>query len=118
VALRVSVSPPTGWRGHLAGLLEPLSDGLVAAMHAHDGDTGPIADRASTIEPDLTPAEFRALLHHPRQAALGRVRLVITRGATLQWLPADDRIVALDTRLSHDHRPGTVLVEALDANPR
>ncbi|OLT18174.1 hypothetical protein BJF78_12050 [Pseudonocardia sp. CNS-139] len=111
LALRVTVAPPEGWRGSLAGLLKPLTDGLVAAVHAHEGPFDGLVERASAVDPDLTPGEFEALLQEPREAPLGRVRLVVRWGATLQWLPADDRIVALDVRLAPGHAPGTVTAE-------
>jgi hypothetical protein len=116
-ALRLAITPPNGWRGHLCGLVKPVTDGLIAAMHTHDGDTDAVIDRAPTVEPDLTPTEFGALLQHPPLAPLGRTRLVVPWRSTLQWLPADDRFVALDVRLALDDEPGTVIAEALDAYP-
>ena len=110
-ALRLTVTPPSGWRGHLVSLLKPLTDGLLAAMHSHDEDPALLADRAPTIDDTFTPNEFRALLRHP--GPLGPTRLVVRRGNTLQWLPADDRIVALDARLAPDREAGTVHGEAL-----
>jgi hypothetical protein len=118
LALRVSVSPPERWRGSLASLVKPLTDGLIAAMHAHEGPVDPVLGPAPTIDPDLTRDEFRALLLEPTRAPLGRVRLVVPWGTTLQWLPADDRIVALDIRLTTDRDPGTVTAEALMATSR
>jgi hypothetical protein len=116
LALRVLVSPPENWRGSLARLLKPLADGLIAAMHAHEGPLDPaLLERAPAINPDLTRDEFHALLLAPTTAPLGRVRLAVPWGATLQWLPADDRIVALDIRLTADGKPGTVIAEALTA---
>jgi hypothetical protein len=116
LALRVLVSPPEPWRGSLASMLKPLTDGLVAAMHAHLGPLDPeLLERAPTINPDLIRDEFRTLLLEPTTAPLGRVRLAVPWGATLQWLPADDRIVALDIRLTTECEPGTVTAEALTA---
>jgi hypothetical protein len=45
LALRVRVSPPERWRGSLASLVKPLTDGLVAAMHAHEGPVDPVLGR-------------------------------------------------------------------------
>jgi hypothetical protein len=116
LALRVLVGPPEGWRDSLASLLKPLIDGLVAAMHAHEGPVDSVLlGRAPTINRDLTRDEFRTLLVEPTTAPLGRVRLAVRWGATLQWLPADDRIVALDIRLTTDIEPGAVTAEALTA---
>ncbi|MDQ3987641.1 MAG: hypothetical protein M3291_00285 [Actinomycetota bacterium] len=114
--LRITVSPPGGWRGSLVSLVKPLVDGLISAMHAHDDSSlAAVLSRSSSIDPDLTPTAFRALLKEPSVAPLGRVRLVVPWGTTLQWLPADDRIVALDIRLCTDREPGTVTAEAMSA---
>lgn len=113
--LRIAVTPPLSWRGSLAGLLKPLADGLISAMHNHVGPTETVVPRASTIDPTLTTAEFAHLLRDARPCALGAVRLVIPWGATLQWHPADDHIVGLQLRIDTTASPGAVVAEAHDA---
>jgi len=105
--LRVSVTPPHHWRGSLADLLKPLVDGLVSAMHAHDGPLMSILERAAVIHPELTTAELQHHLTSPA-TPLGPTRLVVPWRHTLQWLPADDHIVLLDARIETERRPGTV----------
>lgn len=110
--LRISVTPHAGWRGSLAGLLKPLADGVISAMHTHAGSTDDVLPRAAGIDPTLTPADFAQLLHVPRDSALGAVRLVTPWRRTVQWHPADDHIVGLDVRLDTTRAPGTVVAHA------
>lgn len=111
-ALSITVSPPAGWRGSLSGLIKPLADGIVSALHNHVGSVDHIADRASSIDPTLTTGELTALLARTGPAPLGAVRLLTPRGAGVQWQPADDGIVALDVRITSGIAPGTVEARA------
>jgi hypothetical protein len=117
-ALRITVAPPTGWRGFLVNLLKPLTDGVVTALQTHHGAVDHVVlARARGIDPALTPEELRVLLTELDRAPLGRGRLVVARAGGVQLLPADDQIVALDLRLTHCGEPGTVAVEATEAIP-
>lgn len=107
-ALSITVSPPAGWRGSLSGLIKPLADGIVSALHNHVGPVDQIVDRASSIDPMLTAGELTALLARSGPAPLGVTRLLTPRGAGVQWQPADDGIVALDVRITSGIAPGTV----------
>jgi hypothetical protein len=109
--LRLIIDPPTAWRGSLAGLLKPLADGVIAALHTHEGPTETIAQRAGVVDPHLNATEFVHLLTETRAIPLGTVRLVVPWGTTLQWHPADDPIVGLDARITRTGRPGTVTAE-------
>lgn len=111
-ALSITVSPPAGWRGSLSELIKPLTDGIVSALHSHAGPVDRIVDRASSIDPTLTAGELTALLAQSRPAPLGAVRLVTPRAAGVQWLPADDGIVALDVRMAAGAGVGTVEARA------
>ncbi|WP_300012645.1 hypothetical protein [Pseudonocardia sp.] len=111
-ALSITVSPPAGWRGSLSGLIKPLADGVVSALHNHADPVDQIVDRASSIDPTLTTGELTALLARTGPAPLGTVRLLTPRGAGVQWLPADDGIVALDIRITSRIAPGTVKARA------
>ena len=46
-ALTLEITPPTGWRGSLITLLKPLADGVVSALHSHDGPLEAVLDRAT-----------------------------------------------------------------------
>lgn len=111
-ALSITVSPPAGWRGSLSGLIKPLVDGIVSALHNHAGPVDQIVDRASSIDPTLTPGELAAHLARTGPAPLGAVRLLTPWGAGVQWQPADDGIVALDVRITSGIAPGTVEARA------
>jgi hypothetical protein len=115
--LRLTIDPPERWRGSLAGLLKPLTDGVVAAMQAHRGSTDVVAERSAAVDPRLSSAEFAHLLCEDRAVPLGVVRLVIPWGDTLQWHPADNPIVGLDARITRTGNPGTVVAEAYRAKP-
>jgi hypothetical protein len=116
--LRITVAPPTGWRGLLVNLLKPLTDGVVAALQTHDGAVDDIVlARAPVIDPALTPEEMLVLLTEHDRAPLGSGRLAVARASGVQFLPADDQIVALELRLTRYAEPGTVVVEAADALP-
>lgn len=111
-ALSITVSPPAGWRGSLSGLIKPLADGIVSALHTHAGPVDQIVDRASSIDPTLTAGELTALLARTGPAPLGAVRLLTPWGAGVQCRPADDGIVALDVRITSRIAPGTVEASA------
>ena len=117
-ALSITVSPPAGWRGSLSGLIKPLADGIVSALHNHAGPVDHIADRASSIDPTLTTGELTTLLTRTGRAPLGAVRLITPWGAGVQWQPADDGIVALDVRIATGIAPGTVEARAHLVVPR
>jgi hypothetical protein len=70
-----------------------------------------LLERAPAIDPTLTSDEFAALLTESRPAPLGSVRLIVPWGSGVQWLPSDDRIVALDVRITRSS-PGTVEASA------
>ena len=87
-------------------------------MQTHDGAVDDIVlARAPVIDPALTPEEMLVLLTEHDRAPLGSGRLVVARASGVQFLPADDQIVALELRLARYAEPGTVVVEAADALP-
>jgi hypothetical protein len=106
-ALTVTISPPPAWRGSVVNLVKPLADGIVSALHNPIGPVEHLVDRAAHVDPTLTSNEFAGLLTERRPAPLGRVGLIVARGAGVQWLPADDAIVALDVRIVRS-TPGAV----------
>uniref|UniRef100_A0A832MIG5 Uncharacterized protein n=1 Tax=Eiseniibacteriota bacterium TaxID=2212470 RepID=A0A832MIG5_UNCEI len=89
-----------------ADVLKPLVDGVVAALHVHDGRDLPsllprIAARLGEREDVL-----RDLLTSPGGAVLGRRRLLWPRATGFQWNPADDACVACELLWRRTPRPG------------
>lgn len=79
---------------HLASVMKPVIDGVVAAFHAHDGwDGSAIAERVANALL-LDPNYVRSLLENPERAVLGRRRLLWRRAAGVQWNPEDDLLQA------------------------
>jgi hypothetical protein len=89
-ALRVRVDVPDSAVVAPALLLKPLFDGILSALHSHDGTAAAqvVARLAGRLGAD--PAQIHAYLHDGRGAILGRRRLVYLRAAGLQWNPRDD----------------------------
>jgi hypothetical protein len=78
----------------LPALVKPLTDGFVSALHFYEGkQLDEVATRLGTQlgEP---MAVVRALLEQATAAVLGPRAVPYLRGASLQWSPADDRIMA------------------------
>lgn len=69
-------------------LVKPMLDGLIAALHAHDGSHGSHARRSLAQYGD--PDSLWLLLNDPTNAALGCRRLVRPHGNSIAWNPADD----------------------------
>lgn len=90
--LTVDISAPREL--HLALVMKPLIDGVVAAFHAHDGSDG--AELAKRVADPLflDQHEVRTLLDGSERAVLGRRRLLWRRGAGVQWNPGDDLLQA------------------------
>jgi hypothetical protein len=92
--VRVSVSAPVTVEPAL--LMKPVLDGLISALHAHDGSAIElVADRLArsiSVEPHVV----RALLLDEDWAVLGTRKLLWPRGESVQWNPADDACVACE----------------------
>lgn len=88
----VDVSAPR--EVHLAAVVKPLIDGIVAAFHAHDGSDGAELARRVADTLSLDPGEVHSLLDGSERAVLGRRRLLWRRGAGVQWNPGDDLLQA------------------------
>lgn len=84
----------------LASLMKPLLDGVVASFHCHDGsgDLDLLAGRLAGQLGAGTPEVKRLLLKGP--AALDARPLVRRFGEGVQWNPADDRLVAVEIRMT------------------
>ncbi|MGE0569850.1 MAG: hypothetical protein AB7H85_11950 [Dehalococcoidia bacterium] len=93
VALEIGASH---FRPTVVPLLKPVLDGLVTALHSHDGrDLDQICARLSTRLPILAN-EVSALLVHNPATLLGTRRLVWPFRDGLQLNPADDRLAAAE----------------------
>ena len=92
LGLTVDISAPR--EVHLASVMKPLIDGVIAAFHAHDGSDG--AELAQRVADPLflDQHEVRTLLDGSERAVLGRRRLLWRRGAGVQWNPGDDLLQA------------------------
>lgn len=112
IAVRVTVDPDPAWRGGLLGLVKPLVDGVLSALHRAVDPGAAVVDRVAALDVGLTRDEAADLLTGP--ASLGPARLVVLRGDGLQWLPADDRVVVLDVRRGTPG-PGRVAVDVAEA---
>ena len=84
---------------NISELIKPLLDGVVSALHAHDGQQlGEVTHRLvaqSAGEPD----RLSAMLTDRRWAQLGTRRLLWPHGHTVQWNPADDRCQFVEVTL-------------------
>lgn len=92
LGLTVDIAAPR--EVHLASVMKPLIDGVVAAFHDHDGsDTAELAQRVADSLV-LDQHDVRTLLDGSERAVLGRRRLLWRRGAGVQWNPGDDLLQA------------------------
>lgn len=94
--MTVTIHHPTGNALNLPAVIKPVLDGVIAALHSHDGSAledvshrlaGKLATDSSTIS--------RALMDI-QGACLGQRTLVRPFQQFVQWNPADDRLVAAD----------------------
>lgn len=79
-------------RGGMApfvSLIKPALDGMVSALHVHDGTCAAHVQEALARYGD--PAQLWSILNDPRDAILGRRVLVRPHGTGIAWNPADDR---------------------------
>jgi hypothetical protein len=96
-ALRVRITRGrTGGASHVAAMVKPLLDGIVTAMHRHDGrnlsDLGGRVARST----GATAEEVERHLMENSRAVLGTRRLLWAWRDSVQWNPADDRCVAAE----------------------
>ena len=84
----VEVDVGVSWTRDLAPAIKTFLDGLVAAMHVHDGSERELVSSALSAVGDGD--RLWVLLNNPEQALLGRRRLVRPHGAGIAWNPADE----------------------------
>jgi hypothetical protein len=103
--LELVLGAPSSPRTQPAKVVKPLVDGVIAAMHAHDGRAlGEVAGRLRAQLPSATAQEIAELLVDERANVLGQRRLLWLRATGVQWNPADDLCVALELRVEPARR--------------
>ncbi len=96
--LRLMIERPSGASILLANVLKPLLDGLLCALHTHDGSNlDEISRRLSTRLDEDQDTIRRTLLSTDRDV-LGERQLVRPYRQGVQWNPADDLCVLADVR--------------------
>jgi hypothetical protein len=91
--------------------VKSLLDGLVAALHVHDGSH---RDHVTAALTELGDGErLWRLLNNPEVAVLGERRLVRPHGQKIAWNPADELCAYFAIVRSNRHDALTVKVIAL-----
>lgn len=94
--LKATVRVPRETRTNAARLIKPLFDGILASFHAHDGsEVAKVSARLSEAL-DTGSGKIEKLLLDRDREVLGMRRLLWPWRKTVQWNPADDRIVAAE----------------------
>lgn len=90
---------PNGLALNLTAVAKPLLDGLLSALHVHDG--GDLLELATRLGSRLgqMPDETARLLMDDSFSVLGPRRLLHRFGEGLKWNPADDGLVAVGIRV-------------------
>lgn len=100
--LRVVLTLPAMSRASAVALVKPVFDGVVSALHQHDGtDEAEIAARLAH-ELHAEVAEIIGLLQSRAGTVLGTRRVVWPWGATVQWNPRDEDCFAGELLLERD----------------
>ncbi len=100
--MTVTIHQPPGKPLNLPAVIKPLLDGVIAALHSHDGSA--LEDVSNRLASKLTtsPRTVARALMDTQSACLGRRRLVRPFQQFVQWNPADDRLVAADIVVDRD----------------
>jgi hypothetical protein len=99
-SLQLTLAVPIGERSAPAKMIKPLVDGVIAALHFHDGTAlDELSGRVLVQVPTSSAERIAKLLTDERSAVLGQRRLLWPRGAGVQWNPADDLCLALELRV-------------------
>ncbi|KRF34800.1 hypothetical protein [Nocardioides sp. Soil805] len=85
----IEVDVGSRWDRDLASSIKPMLDGLVAALHAHDGSERDHVSAALSCVGE--GGRLWTLLNDPNQAIFGKRRLVRPHGTGIAWNPADER---------------------------
>ena len=97
LALRLTVHR-VGDRPSMLGMVKVLVDGVISALHSHDGtEVDAVAARLG-LRLGVAPDHVASLLMARPTAVLGTRRLLWPFRDFVQWNPADDRVVELHVR--------------------
>lgn len=100
--LRVTLTLPTKVEPSAAILLKPVFDGVISALHRHDGrDRAEVSDRLA-LQLQADAREIDALLRSGDGGVLGKRRLVWPWGKTVQWNPRDEDCFVGELLLTRD----------------
>lgn len=95
LGMDIVVGWPAGSQRALLGIIKVLIDGLMCALHAHNGAKLEILTERLGSRLGVEPADIATLLLSDRLAVLGTRRLLWPYREFVQWNPADDAIVDL-----------------------
>jgi hypothetical protein len=100
-ALRLTLGIPAEVSSRPANLIKPIFDGVISALHQHDGSD--IMELSSRVAADLkrSPDEIHTLLSSSVGAVLGPHPLLHRFGAGVQWNPRDDLCMAGELLITH-----------------
>lgn len=99
----------TGWNvSRAVSSLKPMLDGLISALHAHDGSNKDHIVR--NLEHLSDPYEVWEALNNDDTAVLGQRRLVRPHGKGIAWNPADERCSAFRVVPGQRHEDVTITV--------
>lgn len=96
IGMTVTIRQPPGKTLNLPAVIKPLLDGVIAALHSHDGSA--LEDVSNRLAGKLatSPSTIARALMETQHACLGQRTLVRPFQQYVQWNPADDRLVAAD----------------------
>lgn len=94
--MTVTIHQPPGNTLNLPSVIKPLLDGVIAALHSHDGSTLEEVSNRLAGKLATSPSTIARALMETQHACLGQRTLVRPFQRFVQWNPADDRLVAAD----------------------
>jgi len=118
--MTVNIHPPPGKALNLTAVIKPLLDGIIAALHVHDGSAlEDISNRLAGRLP-TSPALVAQALMDSQRAVLEPRRLVYPFQQFVQWNPADDLLVAADIKVDSiaGERPWSMSGELYSVQPK
>ena len=92
--LRVRVAAPPGVSLRLAGLMKPVFDGVISALHQHDGTCEQEVGRRLAERLGAAPEAIAGLLGSDAGTVLGKRCLVRPYRRNVMWNPQDDLCLA------------------------
>lgn len=93
LALATTIGLPSTSQPSLVSLIKPLIDGIISALHVHDGSKLDLVAKRLSERLDATPAVPAERLTNRAAAVLGERTLLRPFQNSVQWNPADDRLV-------------------------